>query len=199
MEIAALVPVKGFHVAKARLAPVLSASDRQRLAMRLASGVIEALRPMPTFVACDDDGVAEWADSLGVDVLWGPGLGLNGAIDVGAETLAGKGFDHVLIAHGDLPRPTALGSVPTPDTVVVVPDRRRDGTNVLSRPTGATVPARYGPGSFTAHVAAALDAGCRVTVRVDAELSVDIDTVDDCRHPIAAEVLRPMLGAATPR
>ena len=69
---------------------------------------VEAVRPLPTFVACDDDAVAQWAESLGATVLWGPGLGLNGAVDAGVETIAGKGFDDVIISHGDLPIPRSL-------------------------------------------------------------------------------------------
>jgi 2-phospho-L-lactate guanylyltransferase len=199
VETAALIPIKGFHAAKARLATVMSAADRERLARWMATRVIEALRPMPTFVACNDDRVAEWADGLGAGVLWGPGLGLNGAIDVGVETLAGKGAEHVLIAHGDIPRPERLASVATPRTIVLVPDRRRDGTNVLSRPTGASMAAEYGAASFDRHLAAALATGIAVQVRTDPLLSIDVDTIDDCHHPIAAAVLRPFLGEAMPR
>lgn len=199
MEVAALVPIKGFHAAKARLAPVLSEVDRERLARWMATRVVDALRPMPTFIACDDDVVADWADRLGVGVLWGPGLGLNGAIDVGVDTLAGKGADRVVIAHGDLPRPEALAEISVPDTIVLVPDRRRDGTNVVARPTNIEFPAEYGAGSFARHLAAALSAGVAVQVRSDPYLSIDVDTVDDCRHPIAAAVLRPFLGPRMPR
>jgi len=132
-------------------------------------------------------------------VLWGPGLGLNGAIDVGVETLAGKGAEHVVIAHGDLPRPERVNSVVVPDTIVLVPDRRRDGTNVLARPSDVHMPAAYGAASFGRHLAAAFATGVAVQVRTDPLLSIDIDTVDDCLHPIAAGVLRPFLGEAMPR
>jgi 2-phospho-L-lactate guanylyltransferase len=198
VETAALIPVKAFHAAKARLAPVLGASDRERLARWMATRVVEAVRPIPTFVACDDDGVAAWAEGLGAGVLWGPGLGLNGAIDVGVETLAGKGIEHVLVAHGDLPWPEALPRVPVAGTIVLVPDRRRDGTNVLARPTDVPLPADYGAGSFRRHLAAALATCVPVRVRSDPALSIDVDTVDDCRHPVAAAVLRPLLGEDMP-
>ncbi|MEO6654160.1 MAG: 2-phospho-L-lactate guanylyltransferase [Ilumatobacteraceae bacterium] len=198
METVALIPIKAFHAAKARLGPTLSESDRERLARWMATRVIAAVRTLPCFVACDDEGVADWADELGVGVLWGPGLGLNGAIDLGVSTLAGKGAEHVLIAHGDIVRPERLPSVPVADTVVLVPDRRRDGTNVLSRPTALDLPANYGGGSFSAHLTAALASGASVQVRADPHLSIDIDTIDDCRHPVAASVLRPFLGTAMP-
>jgi 2-phospho-L-lactate guanylyltransferase len=198
VETAALVPIKGFHAAKARLAPVLGESDRERLARWMATRVIRAFTPLPTFVACDDERVAAWAEQLGAGVLWGPGLGLNGAIDVGVDTLAGKGIDHVVIAHGDLPRPEALATVAVAGTIVLIPDRRRDGTNVIARPTSAPLPAEYGAGSFDRHLAAALAADVPVQVRSDPHLSIDVDTIEDCLHPIAAAVIRPFLGDRMP-
>ena len=62
----------------------------------------------------------------------------------------------------------------------------------------ATLAAEYGAGSFDRHLVAALSTGAAVQVRSDPFLSIDIDTVDDCHHPIAAAVLRPFLGAGMP-
>ena len=189
-----LIPIKAFHVAKARLSGWLSDDDRERLARFMAERVVRAAGPLPTFVACDDDTVAAWAESLGAEVLWGPGLGLNGAIDSGVDTVAGKGADHVIISHGDLPLADHLDRLVRPGQVVLVPDRRRDGTNVLSRPTDLDLPASYGAGSFRTHLAAALATGAPVSVRTDIRLAIDIDTIDDCRHPLVRPVLQPLLG-----
>lgn len=194
MDLAALIPVKSFRAAKARLAGVLSDDERARLARSMATRVVEAARPLPTFVACDHDEVASFAERLGATVLWGPGLGLNGAVDHGVTTIAGKGFDHVVIAHGDLPLASDLGSLVRSGEVVIVPDRRRDGTNVLARPCGVTLPAAYGPGSFRAHYETAVATGVRVTVRVDRRLAIDIDTLADCVHPLVASTVADMLG-----
>ena len=194
-----LIPIKAFHVANGRLAGWLTDADRARLARSMAERVIAAADPLATFVACDDEAVAAWAESLGAQVLWGPGLGLNGAIDQGVDTIAGKGAEHVIISHGDLPLAEDLSPLARPGQIVLVPDHRRDGTNVLSRPCAATLPASYGAGSFGIHLAAALATGLPVTVRVDARLSIDIDTIDDCRHPLVAPVLHPILGEAMPR
>ncbi len=90
MEPAVLIPVKAFHSAKARLSPTVTAADRATLARWMAGRVIDAVRPLPTFVACDDDAVAQWAESLGATVLWGPGLGLNGAVDAGSRRSRGR-------------------------------------------------------------------------------------------------------------
>lgn len=190
MRTAVLVPVKSFRAAKRRLAPLVPDADRERLARWMAAGVVAAAGELPVFVACDDDLVATWAEDRGASVLWGPGLGLNGAIDHGVATIGGKGFDHVVIAHGDLPLPGALASVARPGTIVLVPDRRHDGTNVLARPCAVDLPADYGGGSFRRHLAAALRSGHRVSVRRDPHLSIDVDTIDDCRHPDVAAAFR---------
>lgn len=194
VDTAVLIPIKAFHAAKARLADHVTAADRQRLARWMADGVLDAVRRLPTFVACDDDEVAAWAAERGAEVLWSPGLGLNGAVDNGVDTIGGKGFAHVVITHSDLPLPAGLATIAQSDQIVLVPDRRRDGTNVLSRPCGADLPACYGAASFRHHLEAAQATGLAVTVRIDAYLSIDIDTIDDCRHPKVAALLRPILG-----
>jgi 2-phospho-L-lactate guanylyltransferase len=195
VESAVLVPVKSFGVAKRRLTGWLSDDDRQRFARWMAERVLAAAAPQPVFVACDDEAVADWSEAHGAHVLWGPGLGLNGAIDHGIDTMAGKGIDHVTVAHGDLPFPEGLAGVAIADHVVLVCDRRRDGTNVLSRPTALALRAEYGGGSFRRHLTAGLASGAPVVVRRDARLSIDVDTVDDCRHPLVAPLLA-ALGVA---
>lgn len=179
-----LIPVKAFHAAKARLSPTVPAADRAALARWMAGRVIDAVRPLTTFVACDDDAVAQWAESFGATVLWGPGLGLNGAVDAGVETIAGKGFDDVIISHGDLPLPRSLPTLARPGAVLIVPDRRCDGTNVIVRPCAITLPASYGRGSFRNHLDQALASGRPLTVRHDTELSLDLDTIADLTHPL---------------
>jgi 2-phospho-L-lactate/phosphoenolpyruvate guanylyltransferase len=193
-DVAVLVPVKSFRVAKARLAPTLAPDVRRSLARWMATQVVAAVRPLSTFVACDDDEVAEWADQLGASVLWGPGLGLNGAVDEGVTTIEGKGFRHVIITHGDLPLPHSLSATVQRDTIVLVPDRRRDGTNVVARPCNAVLPASYGGGSFDRHLAQALASGFPVTVRVDAHLSLDLDDAADLRHPLVWPEVRRVLA-----
>lgn len=186
MEAAALVPIKSFGAAKRRLSGWLTEAQRRDLARWMAGRVLSAAAPLPTFVACDDEEVAEWAEQHGAFVLWGPGLGLNGAIDHGVDMLAGKGFEMVLISHGDLPLAEHLANMLQPSTITLVPDSRSDGTNVLVRPTRLTFAAQYGAASFERHLAAALASGLRVTVRRDLRLARDVDTISDCRHPLVA-------------
>jgi 2-phospho-L-lactate guanylyltransferase len=186
---AVLIPVKGFRAAKARLAGTLTVDERARLARWLADRVVAAAADLAVFVACDDDEVASWADGAGAEVLWSPGLGLNGAVDSGRATIAGKGFDHLVIAHSDLPLAHDLGRVATPGAVTLVPDGRRDGTNILAAPVLAALPASYGGGSFRRHLDLAMSSGHRVEVIADVRLALDIDNPDDVRHPLVRPIL----------
>lgn len=184
-----LIPVKRFSAAKRRLAGLLDGSQRAQLARWLADRVVAAAAPLPTFVACDDEDVAAWADAVGAEVLWSPGLGLNGAVDAGRATMAGKGFDHFVIAHSDLPLARRLSTIATPGTISLVPDRRRDGTNVLAMPVAADVPASYGGGSFGRHLDHAMAGRHRVEVRADPRLAIDVDNPDDLAHPAVEPIL----------
>ena len=183
METAVLLPVKAFTSAKGRLSVILDRFARADLARWLATRVVAAAGDLPTFIACDDEEVATWADAHRAEVLWSPGLGLNGAVDAGRATIAGKGFEHIVIAHSDLPLATDLTALAVTDTVVIVPDRRRDGTNVVAMPVDVDLPASYGGGSFRRHVAAARATGRRLEVRPDGRLSLDVDTPADLLHP----------------
>ena len=189
VQVAALIPVKRFDAAKGRLASVVDEANRARLAQWMATGVIRSCNALDVFVACDSDDVAEWAAEQHAAVIWGPGLGLNGAIDDGVAAIADAGYDQVIISHADLPHPTMLPTVARTGTVTLVPDRRRDGTNVLSFPLTDAISASYGPGSFSRHFAAARALGITVEVRTDHDLSLDIDTPGDLAHPRIKEAL----------
>lgn len=184
-----LVPVKAFADAKARLAPVLSPAERQALARWTAARVLAAAGELAVYVACDDEGVAEWAVEHGATVLWHPGVGLNNAVNRSVAELRTFGVEHVVVAHGDLPRPTPLAAVASPHTLTLVPDAKGDGTNVASLPTDMPFEFAYGAGSFERHLAAAIAAGLTVQVRRDSLLGIDIDTPTDLTHPLVQEVL----------
>ena len=181
---AVLIPVKAFHLAKARLAGTLAPSERASLARAMASLVLAAAAPLPVYVVCDDDEVASWARSGGAEVVWRPGHGLNGAVTSGVLALADDGFTRAVVAHSDLPLAMQLDRLASAAGVVLVPDRREDGTNVAVVPTGATFTFAYGPGSFHRHLAEADRLGLAITVvREPDALGWDIDLPDDLAHP----------------
>lgn len=189
MRAAVLVPVKAFRHAKARLAGVLDPADRERLARWTAERVVVAAAPLPVHVVCDDREVAGWAEECGATVIWRPGVGLNAAVDHGLAALRSAGITHAVVAHSDLPLACDLGALAHANSAVLVPDARLDGTNVLAIPLHHPFRAAYGSGSFERHRARLRAAGVSVAVRADPLLALDIDTIDDLRHPSLQEVL----------
>lgn len=184
-----LIPIKAFHDAKARLASVLDAAQRERLARWTAQRVLESAGELPVYVACDDERVAAWAGEHGATVLMQPGKGLNPAVNDALVALRRVGRTHVVVVHADLARPVELSSVIRDQTVTLVPDRRVDGTNVLAFPLGCGLEVAYGAGSFHRHLTAALQLSVAVEVRRDTLLGLDIDTRNDLAHPLVKEVL----------
>ena len=176
---AVLVPVKSFRAAKLRLASVLDTHARETLARELASRVIAAAAPLPVLVVCDDDEVAAWATEHGARVAWTPGLGLSEAVMAGVAQLAAEGVDLAVVAHGDLPFAAGLAALGEAGTITLVPDRRRDGTNVAVVPTGAGFCFAYGAGSFERHRLEAARLGLPCEIVYDRRLAIDIDLPED--------------------
>ncbi len=173
--VAVLVPVKSFSEAKVRLAPALPPAERAALARWMGAAVLAAAAPLPVAVVCDDVEVASWARELGALVVWEPGRGLNGAVEAGVEELRRAGVGRVIVAHADLPRAAGLAGLAAGSGVTLVPDRRRDGTNVAIVPAGAGFRFSYGPGSFARHQAEGGRLGLVVRTVEDPLLAFDVD------------------------
>jgi 2-phospho-L-lactate guanylyltransferase len=163
-------------------------------------------------IVCDDEEVADWANGVGAAVIWKPGRGLNAAVSEGVAELGEAGFDRVIVAHADLPHAIGFDAVMdiltpsretsiadprddtahdtisdspgvAPNTVVLVPDRHDDGTNVISLPTGTGFRFEYGPGSCALHRAEAQRLELPVIVVRDARLGWDVDRPADLDPP----------------
>lgn len=183
MRAAVVIPVKAFSAAKLRLASALTPAARAVLARQMATRVVHAAGELPVTVVCDDPEVRDWAADVGATVCWTPGLGLDGAVEAGIESVRVAGADRVVVAHADLPLATGLGHVVGRTGVLLVPDRRADGTNVVAVPTGSGFRFRYGPGSFVRHCDEAARLGLAVEVLTDAALGWDVDVPDDLQLP----------------
>ena len=182
---AVLVPIKAFHEAKGRLDHALTGPERAALARAMAEQVLDAARPLPVAVVCDDNDVAEWARERGALVVWEPGRGLNGAVEAGVDHLRDAGVDHVTVSHADLPRASGLAAVGDVPGVTLVPDRWGNGTNVIALPADAGFRFSYGPGSFARHLAEAERLGLALRVLDLPDLAWDVDEPGDM-VPVAA-------------
>ena len=176
---AVLVPVKAFDQAKIRLAGTLPPEKRAQLARAMATRVVESAAGLPVAVVCDDGEVARWAHGLGARVIWEPGSGLNAAVQHGVDRLAEAGAHLVVVAAGDLPLASDLRWVTEFEGITIVPDRHRDGTNVIGLLPTCGFRFSYGPGSFSRHVAEAQRLDCALRVIEDATLAWDVDVPED--------------------
>jgi 2-phospho-L-lactate guanylyltransferase len=185
----AVVPLKSPQHAKSRLAAVLSASQRRKLLFALAQHVVGALRATPGIarvaVVTASEEVARFSAALGAVVLrQSDDAGTAEAFAFGLSQLEIQRPHGVLMVPGDLPLISPLSVRAVLDAapltgVVVVPDRRGIGTNMLlCVPPNAIAPA-FGADSLRRHLAAAGAAGVPAR-RLEVEaLALDLDEPED--------------------
>lgn len=179
MQVAVVIPIKSFTLAKGRLANTLTPSARADLARECATTVVRAAQPLPVYVVCSDPDVAAWAHQLNAHVVDCPIPGLDAAVATGVQHAEKDGAQHVIVSHADLPLARNIGHVVRSGKVSMVPDRHRDGTNVLSFPLGVGFTTAYGPGSCDNHIRIAESLGLDVEIIHDEFLELDVDTSDD--------------------
>jgi 2-phospho-L-lactate guanylyltransferase len=186
-EVLVALPLKPFSAAKGRLDGILGPSARASLSRAVAERVAAACAGagVNAAVVTADDGVAEWAGRLGLEVIAEPpGRGLDGAAGAAAAEAERRGLAWCIV-HADLPLLTSthLATVTgmVRDGVAVLAPSRNGGTNLFA----ATSPVvfAYGPGSFSRHLAAARHLERRVVVTVGTAL--DLDTTEDLRGAAA--------------
>ena len=191
MAVNILVPVRAFAEAKRRLDGHLDGNARRRLATLLATRTVEALSGHRVHIVCEDDDVERWARERDVEVRRVTGGNLNSAV---SEAMAGlSDRSRIAVIHADLAEPAELSSVLGHSGNVLVPDARGDGTNVMVLEPGVRIRPAYGRGSFRAHLdlvgAEARRTGTVLRVVRHRALGLDIDTVDDLRHPSVIALL----------
>jgi|SRR5829696_3569491 len=182
MRTAAVLPIKTFTRAKARLGAAVEAPDRAELAEAMARDVLVALAAVPglddVVVVTAEPRAARAAEEVGAVVIHDPE-------EAGQSAAARRGIaaaraDRVLLVPGDCPAldPAEVGALLAgpPAAVTIVPDRHGSGTNaLLLSPPDAIEPA-FGPGSLARHLERA---GPAARVAELASLTLDIDTPAD--------------------
>lgn len=194
MSIAVVVPVRAFDLGKSRLSASFTSTEREILARAMAE-IVVAPRPqvdrssVDWLIVCDDDRIESWATSRGARPLRVSAVGLNPSLDAARhDILRSTTAEWIVVAHADLPLAdrlvdtiTAETAVARADTVLIAPDRRHDGSNVVVIPR-RLFPRwtfRYGPDSFSAHCSVAAELGAPIVVIDDDRLATDVDTIDD--------------------
>jgi 2-phospho-L-lactate/phosphoenolpyruvate guanylyltransferase len=203
MSVWAIVPVKPFTRAKSRLASVLSTAERVELAEKLLRHTITTVQQVQeitgVLVISRDNKALAVAREAGAHTVQESGMPeLNHALMRATQVIIAWRGGAVLILPADLPlvAPEDLRDVvrkgADEHSVVIAPDRARDGTNaLLVRPAGL-IPYAYGPGSFQRHVNLAHEAGARLLIHESPRLMLDIDV------PADLELYRQYQTAAQP-
>ncbi len=193
----AIVPIKHFELAKARLAPVLTPEQRRDLMRAMATDVLESLAATRgierILVVSSEPEIDALAHSVGAEVVADDGQGLNAAVAKGARIAAEADADGVLIVHGDLPLAQAnafaaiLAAHGEAPAVTVVPDGREDGSNCLACSPPQAIDFHFGRASCSAHLAAARARGIEPLKLALPGLALDIDCAEDIAVLLAAE------------
>jgi 2-phospho-L-lactate guanylyltransferase len=183
----AIVPVKRLSRAKQRLAPVLSRSERAKLARTMLHEVLTTLCATPELagivVVTGDPMVANLATLFDARVVGDVSeTGVNAAVEQGLKALDASAG--ALIVPADVPFATAgdLGAVIDElgrHPVVLVPALSDGGTNALAMRSINLIAPSFGDDSFARHQALVRERGigCGV-VRADG-LGRDIDCPGD--------------------
>jgi 2-phospho-L-lactate guanylyltransferase len=209
MNVWAVVPVKSLDQAKSRLATVLTPGERKHLALMLLERTVRLLRSIReiqgVLVISHDMEVLALVRGWGVQAIPESEMPeLNSALRRATQTLATWDADAVLVVPEDLPLlidedvRQVLGLAGDGTSVVIAPDRREEGTNLLLlRPPGV-IPYRFGDHSFAEHQRLAREANATLAIYRSERAALDLDTPDNLRQyqELAKALGVPMINPA---
>jgi len=200
MSVWAIVPVKPLRRGKSRLAALLTDDQRSRLNRYLLEHVLTVLNQVheieDTLVVSRDPSALALTRELGGRTVMEDGNPqFNTALKRATAVAQVHGAHSVLILPADLPliTPDDIRSIlehgQEPPVVVIVPDRRQDGTNGLLVNPAGLIEYGYGPGSNHTHEERAAKAGARVEVLQSATIGLDLDLPEDLEAAGGLEAL----------
>lgn len=186
----AIVPVKPLRRGKSRLAGVLTEEERLDLNSQLLIHTVDTLKEISeiehVLVVSRDQAALSLARAHGARTVQENGAPeLNIALTratIVAKRYATRG---VLIIPSDLPLISQedvyamLELVKDPPVVIVVPDRKKEGTNALLVCPVGLIEYDYGPNSFERHCQRARQAGARLEICELPSLALDMDVPED--------------------
>lgn len=184
----AIVPVKRLGLAKQRLAPVLSRSERAELARTMLHDVLTTLCATPQLagivVVSGDPTAAKLATLFDARVI-GDVMesGVNSAVQQGLKTLDPSSAG-ALVVPADVPFASAVDvqsviAELNHYSMVLVPALSDGGTNALAMRRPNSIAPSFGDDSFARHQALARDAGLGCGIVRSEGLGRDIDCPGD--------------------
>jgi 2-phospho-L-lactate/phosphoenolpyruvate guanylyltransferase len=191
-----LVPVKNLARAKQRLAPLLDASARTKLAQAMLFDVLETIaacsnRPKVGLVTSDSFAI-DAARHFQFEVIADhSNRSETDAIDVATKFCESRGTDHTLVIPGDIPliqtnELEMIFQVAPSQGCVLVPSADGRGTNAVWRSPAGLFPLRFGNDSFKPHLAAARATKKPCVVLSLPGIALDVDCPSDLQQLAAA-------------
>jgi 2-phospho-L-lactate guanylyltransferase len=190
MKFWAIVPIKPLQVGKSRLSGFLNDSERYLTCTTLFANTLMCLAEtmsIDQIAVVSRDLEAEHIGKLfgASHVVDETVSSLNFAVELGIRQAIINRVDGVVILPADIPLlstgqlETAIDLCKTRKGMVIIPDRREDGTNALVLSPPDAIQLNFGPGSFKIHVNEALNRQINCVILRDPGMSLDLDTQDD--------------------
>jgi 2-phospho-L-lactate guanylyltransferase len=190
MTLWAIVPVKPLRRGKSRLSTVLSETERTLLNHNLLVSTLIILSSVnridQILVVSRDPAALTLAREYDArTVLENGSPELNTALSRAALVAKTYRVNEILILPADLPLLTTkelervLRLSGNPPEILICPDRRKDGTNLLYINPEGLISFSYGSGSFNKHLELARQSGARVNIISSNSLELDLDTPED--------------------
>lgn len=190
MSLWAIVPVKPLRRGKSRLSEVLTEDERSKLNHHLFSNTLKVLLQVKTIseilvVSRDSMVLTEARDSRIRTVTENGTPELNNALLRASLFSNAFSKEGVLIVPADLPMLTPedveafIAQRTQPPMMVISPDRRRQGTNMLLINPADLISFSFGMDSFNKHCRLAAEKGAQVTVFENEHIALDLDVPED--------------------
>ncbi len=190
MSLWAIVPVKPLRRGKSRLASVLNEEQRIALNRQLLVHTVQTLQKVKplehVLVVSRDPEALALARDYGARTLLEDGHPeLNIALSRASILARAYNIHGILVVPADLPfmEPEDIERLINLSTgnksVVIAPDRKKDGTNALLLIPPDAIEFSYGPGSFHRHSQNTRQAGIPLTICELPGLELDVDFPED--------------------
>lgn len=181
----ALLPFKGAEGAKRRLAPVLTASEREGLVLAMVRDVLEALTSSASLagvlVVSRDPIALRLAREFGAEVYADNANDLSGAVREASHFAESRhSASGTLFVPGDVPliRADDVDVVLAGhDRVTLVPDAYDVGTNAAASSPPNAFEYLFDGKSFKPHIASARRAGIEARIVRRTAFGLDVDTI----------------------
>ena len=190
MSLCAIIPIKPLKLGKSRLSDILSEDKRIRLNKILLTSTLNILSGVPQIdrlvvVSFDSEALMIARGFGAVTVLESQKTNINSALQKASIVAKVLNFEKSLIIPADLPFLNAediikiINIAKNPPEIVITPDLRENGTNILYiNPIGA-IKYKFGNGSFEKHLEQARRKNIRIKIFDCEKLAFDLDLPND--------------------